>query len=316
MENDTNLVEQRVTWLNSLFSASAALREAEDDAARMKIRDFGKGIEAAAQEWDVRPVQVQASLLVQDAERAIAKANPPQKHGGDRKGKEHKINVILNNVDFPVKRSNLWQMRLAHDKLKDSEYEDIKAKAITSERPLTRKFLIDSHKNNGFMARATGEYEWYTPADYIECVHAVLGEIDLDPASSEQANEIVKAHVFYDKSDDGLKQAWKGKAFMNPPFQAKLIAPFIEKLLYHFGEEEVTEAVLLVNSCTETAWFQDCLEKASAFCFPSERVKFYTPLTVKRPRQESHRPQTFFYFGDNIDQFVKVFQAKGFTIRR
>ena len=46
--------------------------------------------------------------------------------------------------------------------------------------------------------------DWYTPDKYIESVREVLGDIDLDPASCEEANEVVKAKVFYDESDDGL----------------------------------------------------------------------------------------------------------------
>lgn len=59
--------------------------------------------------------------------------------------------------------------------------------------------------------------EHYTPPDIIEGVRAVLGSIDLDPASCEVANTIVKAKKIYTKEDDGLVQDWLGRVFLNPP---------------------------------------------------------------------------------------------------
>ena len=38
-----------------------------------------------------------------------------------------------------------------------------------------------------------GPVERYTPAEYIEKARLVLGDIDLDPASSEQAQKTVEA---------------------------------------------------------------------------------------------------------------------------
>jgi hypothetical protein len=43
----------------------------------------------------------------------------------------------------------------------------------------------------------TGEFEWYTPAEFVEAARAVLGEFDLDPASSERAQQTVKARRYY-----------------------------------------------------------------------------------------------------------------------
>lgn len=65
--------------------------------------------------------------------------------------------------------------------------------------------------------------EWYTPPEIVEKARAVLGSIDLDPASSYTANTIVKATDFYGTSEkgqfsDGLAvSAWVGNVFLNPP---------------------------------------------------------------------------------------------------
>src|SRR5262245_13067731 len=46
-------------------------------------------------------------------------------------------------------------------------------------------------------ARAKSYCEWYTPPQYIAAARAVLGAIDLDPASSEIAQTTVQAGAFF-----------------------------------------------------------------------------------------------------------------------
>jgi hypothetical protein len=61
------------------------------------------------------------------------------------------------------------------------------------ERDATRiSRLIWDHKSiRG--TEGTGETEWYTPAYCLEFVRAVLGTIDLDPASCVLAQKTVQA---------------------------------------------------------------------------------------------------------------------------
>jgi ParB family chromosome partitioning protein len=155
----------------------------------------------------------------------------------------------------------------------------------------------------------TGEIEWYTPPEFIEAARAVLGAIDLDPASSDIAQERVRASVYYTKEDDGLTKAWAGRVWMNPPYAADLIVPFVEKLCHHFGNGDVTEAVVLVNNAMETGWAQLLSRNASAINFPSRRVRF-----IKPDGHEADSPlhgQAIFYLGDNVDSFLREFSEFG-----
>lgn len=56
-----------------------------------------------------------------------------------------------------------------------------------------------------------------TPEYVVEPSRRVLGHFDLDPASSEFANRLVRAGKIYTREDDGLVQPWAGRVFLNPP---------------------------------------------------------------------------------------------------
>ena len=153
----------------------------------------------------------------------------------------------------------------------------------------------------------SGNNEWYTPAEYIEAARDVMGAIDLDPASSEVANSVVGAAKFFTADDNGLLYDWRGKVFMNPPYAQPAIADFCAKMREEFIAERVTEAIVLVNNATETAWFQSLISTATAVCFPLARVKFWSPDRVAAPLQG----QAVVYLGANFDAFIARFMAFG-----
>lgn len=149
-----------------------------------------------------------------------------------------------------------------------------------------------------------GNNEWYTPKEYIDAARAVLGTIDLDPASSEIANETVQATKIYTADDDGLAHEWTGNIWLNPPYSTGLIEQFADKLL----ASDYTQAIVLVNNATDTAWFSRLAEAATAVIFPKGRVKFL------KPDGSSGAPlqgQAILYFGEHAPAFKRHFEKYG-----
>jgi ParB family chromosome partitioning protein len=156
----------------------------------------------------------------------------------------------------------------------------------------------------------TGIPEWYTPERIIEAAREVLGEIDLDPASSAIAQRTVRARDYFTLDDDGLSKAWFGRIWLNPPYAADLVTKFVGKLCDHIEAGHVTQAILLVNNATETKWFQRAGHLATAISFPAGRVKF-----LDENGNEKGAPlqgQAILYFGASIDSFRRVFGPFGF----
>ena len=158
------------------------------------------------------------------------------------------------------------------------------------------------------VANNSGNNEWYTPAPFIAAARAVMGGIDLDPASSEIANRTVQAAKFYTAETDGRLQEWAGRVWMNPPYAQPLIADFCEALATRVEAGSVTAACVLVNNGTETAWFQRLLDVASAVCLIRGRVKFLDPDgNPGAPLQG----QAVVYIGDKRGQFAEHFRQFG-----
>ena len=101
--------------------------------------------------------------------------------------------------------------------------------------------------------------------EYLDAVRAVLGSIDLDPASSDIAQRTVKATQYFTRDDDGLTKAWHGRVWLNPPYAQPDIADFVAKLITEVKTAHVIEAIMLTHNFTCTRWFHDVLAAARAF---------------------------------------------------
>jgi phage N-6-adenine-methyltransferase len=149
--------------------------------------------------------------------------------------------------------------------------------------------------------------EWRTPPNWSAMGREVVGEFDLDPASSPLANEAVKAKNIYTLSDNALNREWWGRIWLNPPYS--LLNQFTAKLLKEIEAGRVTEAIVLTYNATESKWFQNLAVKADAICFPRGRIHFIDQYG--NPGDSNSDGQAFFYFGKNVAKFVEVFAPEG-----
>ncbi len=153
--------------------------------------------------------------------------------------------------------------------------------------------------------------EWFTPVEIMEAVRDVLGTIDLDPASCDEAQETVRATRYFTAENDGLKQEWRGRVLLNPPYSHPLIGRFMKKLCSEVKAGHVSAAIQLVNVLPSER-LQEVMEICSAVCFCRDRLRF-RHKTGKV--QHSKYNLDIFYFGPDVAKFVRRFAEFGRVLK-
>lgn len=164
------------------------------------------------------------------------------------------------------------------------------------------------NKRKAHVSYNSGNNEWYTPKYILDAARRTMGSIDLDPASSEIANRTVQAAVFYTKEDDGLIRPWFGNVWLNPPYSKDLIRQFVSAV--RNKRSEYDQAIILVNNATETRWFQELFNAASAVCFVDSRIKF---LDMDGKPGSPLQGQAIFYIGSYHSTFIINFSQFGMS---
>lgn len=155
--------------------------------------------------------------------------------------------------------------------------------------------------------QTSGDVEYYTPPEILDAAHATMGHIDLDPASSKLANQVVDAHKFFTVADNGLAQPWFGKVWLNHPFGRGANKLWIDKLVSEYLSGRVTEACCITYACTSEAWFRPLLRQPQCFLVP--RTNYYLPDgSIKRGVTKG---SVVTYFGKNTTAFAVNFGSLG-----
>lgn len=161
---------------------------------------------------------------------------------------------------------------------------------------------------NVFHSSATDS--WGTPSEYIEAARRVLGGIDLDPASSAEWNETVKATFFFDEEDNGLEQEWFGNVFLNPPGgkvrNESLSGLFWRKLIHEREAERFRHAIVVAFNLNALQQTQAGFSPSMCFfpfCVPAARVKYRDGLTGEAAAPP--HASAFVYVPGTVDVWAK-----------
>jgi len=138
-------------------------------------------------------------------------------------------------------------------------------------------------KSSATLAKhSSASVEHYTPHKIVESARALMGGIDLDPATCKQANdEIVHAPNYFTKEHDGLARSWSGRVWLNPPGgkigNDSLAKLFWAKLVDEYLAGDVTQACFLgfnleMLQTTQLGCARPIL--SFPFCVPSRRIAF------------------------------------------
>ena len=161
------------------------------------------------------------------------------------------------------------------------------------------------------LAVSSESYEWHTPRGYVAAAREVMGGIDLDPASSVAANEIVQAATVFSVDDDGLTHEWQGRVWLNPPY-SKFASQFVAHLVTEFAAGRVTAAIVLLSAHnTDRSWFQPLWDYAC--CFTNHRIAFIKGDDGQAYAGNNHG-SVFCYLGTDVERFERVFEQFGTVV--
>lgn len=303
---------KEIATISKLRQAQLAIAEVQNLDEIKRIIDQGEALKSYARAQKLsREIQDavaeyslyamrQMGLLSSGLEKATV--NPQTKevrlpNGGIRK------KDVLADAGIDIRRANEAEKLATVTEERFAEI--IEDKKATGE--LTKAAVMEA-VTKPHIANNSGNNEWYTPKKYIEAAKAVMDRITLDPASSDIANKVVKADIYYTAEQDGLAHPWNGKVWLNPPYSSTLLPRFIDKLIEHIRAGDINEAIVLVNNATETTWFSKLTDIATAIIFPKGRIRYYMP---GRKTGVPLQGQAFIYYGSQAELFLEVFQKFG-----
>lgn len=173
-----------------------------------------------------------------------------------------------------------------------------------------------------YTAQVTCEH--HTPKELVDSVNLVFNNsIDLDPASSEEANYYIQAKTIYTKDCDGYSYSWiADTVFLNPPGSQKdsvnRRSPLVwlDKLEYHYSKGDIKEAIYIGYNGPETLSKRPKVVAKSTCILTtvdaSPNIECMTSSgRIKYGSFNPFFPSVILYFGNNSTKFICEFIKYG-----
>lgn len=168
--------------------------------------------------------------------------------------------------------------------------------------------MTDTLQNYQLVNASSGRVEYYTPEFILNAARLCMGSIELDPASCQEANFIVKADRYFNQAQDGLKQEWKAQTvWLNWPFSKQNNKLWTEKLLHEYGVGNFVQACFICYACTSERWFRPLLQLPQ--CFLHGRTNYTTP--DGHVKEGNTKGSVVTYLGNNAERFFNAFKSLG-----
>lgn len=158
--------------------------------------------------------------------------------------------------------------------------------------------------------------DYFTNPKLIEAVYEVFeGPPDVDPAScapaqyGDRKHPGINAKQWFNQFQNGLKQEWHGKVFINPPFtEWELWAP---KVAREFDSGRATEIIVYCTFQTSTTiQFGPIRSRASACLVTNGRIECWGPNVANNTNADGN---FIAYLGHRPLAFSKAFAWAGDT---
>lgn len=166
---------------------------------------------------------------------------------------------------------------------------------------------------------SSGNDEWFTPQWVITRARAVMGDIQLDPASCSLANKMVKAEQYYSHKEgmDGLNLSWQCRTlWLNPPYSDT--RSWVEMFLLNWMSNEIKDmGMVLTNANIGTTSINMLIRWCSAFGMFKERIRFAQQAgqLLKEGPAPSHGNMIFLFSRDEWPaSFINEFREHAYIV--